>query len=482
MSVSISHDDRPMPPLTTISPRRVAIVGGGASGALAALNILRSGKTNVDVTVFEAASQVGLGIAYSTTDGHHLLNVRAGNMSAFVDAPNDLVDWAAAAGIPLTATDFLPRRDFGRYLQDRLAAAAEAHPNHYHVVTGLITDLTTNPVVEAASRAGLETTPTYRLNVNTPSGQQTYTGFDTVILAYGNLPLSPLTVGGQKLLDAPWHLENPWDLQRLNALPANATIILVGTGLTSVDLAITLLDGYPDRRVIMVSRNGLMPAAHVNGAHETWATTLPATNPAEPLTADTLANHFEAQVKAAKNQGIGWRAVVDGLRPSTQAAWQALSPIERARFLTEYARHWEVRRHRMAPQIADKIEGFLASSQLIIRSGGILAVTPDADKVKVQLPADTILADAIVNCTGPAPESNESANPLLNSLFSQGLAAPSPLGLGIQATPDGQVTAADGQPIKGLYVIGPPLKGVVYESTAIPEIRAQAAALTTQFR
>ena len=83
--------------------------------------------------------------------------------------------------------------------------------------------------------------------------------------------------------------------------------------------------------------------------------------------------------------------------------------------------------------------------------------------------------DAVVNCTGPLTDITRSSDPLLLALRERGLAVPDPLFLGVACTAAGQLLDQDGRPIPGLHAVGSPRKGVLYESTAIPEIRAQAA-------
>lgn len=436
----------------------MAVVGGGASGTLTALNLLRSGGDQVDVTIFEASGRIGYGVAYSTTDGRHLLNVRADNMSGFPDISTDLLDWAHSTGRPLTSTDFLPRRDYALYLRDRLAAISEQVPDRLHVVGARVTDL--EPVESG-----------FRVHAEAGGVPEIVDGFDSVVLAYGNPAPRPLAVGGVELPDAPWHLADPWDVARIAALPKEATVVLVGSGLTAIDTAITLLDDEPDRRVLMVSRHGLLPEPHIEEASTAWVTTVPD----GPLTADGLARLFVEQVEAAAAHGVDWRAVVDGLRGSLQSIWRRLDADERRAFLARHARHWEVRRHRMAPGVAALIARYAAEGRLEIHAGGLASVEPSGDGVVVGLADRTVTADAVVNCTGPLADITGTDNPLLAALQRRGLITADPLRLGVDSTPEGACRAADGTLVPGLFVVGPPRKGVLYETTAIPEIRVQAA-------
>jgi uncharacterized NAD(P)/FAD-binding protein YdhS len=446
----------PDQPTALGATRRVAIVGGGASGTLTALNLLRLAGPGVSVTVYERTGRLGLGVAYATTDGRHLLNVRASNMSAFPDVPGDLVAWAEEEGIALAPTDFLPRRDYARYLQARLAEVTAAHGDRLAVVPEPVTD------VERDGAGFRVTTPTMRH------------GYDVVVLAYGNAAPSVLAAGGVPLPSAPWHVADPWDLSWTDGLAEDAAVVIAGTGLTAIDTAITLLDGFRDRRVVMVSRHGLLPKPHIDEQSTAWVSPVPE----GPLTADDLAAFVCNQFAAAARRGVDWHWVVDGLRAPTQGLWRRLTGPERQRFLATYAREWEIRRHRMAPEIAARVAGYQAQGRLRVLGGGLGSVQ-DGVRPVVTIGAEEIEADVVVNCTGPLADVTRTDNPLLAALLRRGLARPDELRLGLDSTPAGEVLDAAGAVVPGLITVGPPRKGVLYETTAIPEIRVQAAEVAT---
>jgi len=62
----------------------ILIIGGGASGVLMAAHLLRH-CPSASVVLAERQRRIGAGVAYATDNPLHLLNVRAGNMSAFGD-------------------------------------------------------------------------------------------------------------------------------------------------------------------------------------------------------------------------------------------------------------------------------------------------------------------------------------------------------------------------------------------------------------
>ncbi|SFB73798.1 Uncharacterized NAD(P)/FAD-binding protein YdhS [Nocardioides terrae] len=441
---------------------RIAVIGGGASGVLTAVNLLaRSDDPGLEVVIHEASGVVGRGVAYGTNDQRHLLNVRARHMSAFPDSPGDLLDWALRTGRSDDPQGFLPRADFAIYLQDRLTDVAD---DRLRIRAGRVTDIVrTDPGSDSDPAGGFEIVT-----------ERSRSRADAVVLCLGNQRPAPLRdASGEPLAEAPWHLANPWDLGRLRTLPADARVLVIGTGLTAIDTAITLLEDGPRRRVSLVSRSGILPKPHVEQQHTAWVTKVPA----GPLTADLLAAAVRAECEAARHLGVNWRNVVDGLRPHTQDIWRRLPLPERRRFLSVYDREWEVRRHRMAPEVALRLARYRFEGRLTVASGALHTTTDLGARCAVSTapggPASEV--DAVVNCTGPLSDLGRATDPLLVALRDSGLIAPDPLALGLDTTLDGRVVGIDGGVVGGLFTVGPARKGTLWESTAIPEIRAQAA-------
>ena len=421
------------------SPYRVSVVGGGASGVLTAINLLAADREHrLRITVHEASGILGRGIAYGTSDPRHLLNVRARHMSAFPDVPSDLLDWASRTGRDVHPQGFLPRREYAGYLQDTLAGVAD---HRLTVRAGRVEDLVQRP------GGGYD--------VRSTGGPQECSEADAVVLAYGNQRPRPLTVDGDELPAAPWHVADPWDLARLHHLRPDATVVVVGSGLTAVDAVITLLGDHPRRRVVMVSRTGLLPRTHVAQLSTAWVSPVPTGR----LTADGLAALVRDQVAAAAAQGVDWRAVVDGLRAPTQDLWSRLDLAERRRFLATHAREWDVHRHRMAPEVARTLARFEAEGRLVRRTGRLDAVADRGERCEVRIGRGAgeerpVVADAVVNCTGPMTDVTRATDPLLLSLRERGLAAPDPLYLGLACTADGRLIDPDGRVSAELLVVG----------------------------
>ena len=95
----------------------VAVIGAGFSGVLTALRLL-SAPDGPNVRLIEKGPRFGRGAAYATASPHHILNVRATNMSAFVEQPAHFRDWLGARGD--VGRMFVTRDEYGQYLQSLL--------------------------------------------------------------------------------------------------------------------------------------------------------------------------------------------------------------------------------------------------------------------------------------------------------------------------------------------------------------------------
>ena len=265
--------------------------------------------------------------------------------------------------------------------------------------------------------------------------------------------------------------------------PASKQVVIVGTGLTMLDLAIAITDARPGSRVHAVSRHGLLPRSHpadpAPAARPMW---LPVITRA---TGQIRLAELMWQVRSAITTSPGsWPAVMESLRPHVPALWRRLPEQDKKLFLRSVSRYWEVHRHLMPPATAARITALRQTGRLTVHSGRVFSVLAQPDRLSVLIDtgADTLELEAgwLVNAIGGTTDVAANASPLLRELFSAGLARPDSLRLGIDASPDGRVLTAAGQPSDFLYALGPPLRGLWYETTAIPEIGAQAAELAAQ--
>ena len=82
----------------------------------------------------------------------------------------------------------------------------------------------------------------------------------------------------------------------------------------------------------------------------------------------------------------------------------------------------------------------------------------------------------MVNGAGPGRLPG-AAPAVVRDLLDAGLARVGPHRLGLDVDPAGRLVAADGAVHRWLWVIGPLRRGGLWETTAVPEIRAQARQL-----
>ncbi len=421
---------------------RIAIVGAGFSGSLFAINLVR--HDGPDALLIERGEAFGRGVAYATGNADHLLNVRAANMSALPDAPAHFADWLAAHS-DTPATAFVPRATYGRYLGDLLAATAG--------------DAGTRLVKRRGEVVAIEP-DSYGVSVVFADGMRERA--DAAVLATGNLPPhAPPGIDPEMLGDR--YFGDPWHPQATRGLDDRETVLLLGTGLTMVDVALAL-DGAGFRgRLVALSRRGLLPRAH--------AESKPGKLSEHPPASITALLH-EVRARA---DAIGWRGAIDELRPFTQELWRRAPDADRARFLRHLRPWWDVHRHRLAPEVAARMEALIASGRLEIYAGKPVASEADAVRWRPRGSdtAERLPVSRVINCTGPAGDAERSHDPLLRQLLADGLARPDAFGLGLDVDADSRLVGRDGEAHRRLYALGPVTRGAQWEITAVPDIRAQ---------
>lgn len=421
----------------------MAIVGGGFSGTMLSAQLARRGIASL---LIEKAGRAGLGTAYSTRDPAHLLNVPTGQMSAWADDEAHFDQWLRAKGLPVGA--YAQRLRFGEYLREILAEA---------VASGLVTVVDGEAV--AAHRTGDGWT------VALSDGRELAAG--ELALALGNQPPAPLQVG-HGAIDPALLCDDPWSdagrAQVAKVAKSHAPVVVVGTGLTMVDMVLTLAEAGHDGRVTALSRRGLDPRGH-------------AVLPIEPYAgheAPTELMSLWRWMRSRIAKGDDWRARIDSLRPRSTELWQGLSDAERRRFMRHARPWWDVHRHRIAPDVAALLETRKAVGKLEVLAGRIRGAEGNSEQITLTIAArggGTIerAAGLVVNCTGPLGAVARTRDPLLRQLLDDGLATADSLGIGIDADGYDAATASD-----HLWVMGPLSKARQWEIIAVPDIRGQA--------
>ncbi len=417
----------------------VAIVGAGFCGTLLAVHLARAGRA---VTLIDRGDRFGPGLAYGAAHPKHLLNTPAGRMSAFADDPDHFTRWARARDPGVTGGSFLPRRLYGTYLETQL----EGLP--ITCLSDQVSDL-------APHDAG------FHLTLTRGTLQAT-----RVVLAVGNLP--PADPPAAAHLHPPRYHRDPWTFDPAAIDPAAAVLIL-GSGLTALDLALTLADAGHRGDIHLASRHGLLPQAH------RVTTAAPQHVPRDlsewPATAR---GYLHALRRELRGSHADWRDTIAALRPHTAGLWRRLPLAEQDRFLRHLRVHWDTHRHRAAPETHRAITELRARDQLHVHAASLTSVTADPSALDVTLtprrasPQRRLRVATILNCTGPATDI--TGDPLLARLHARGLVQRDALGLGLATDPNGAVSP-------DLYLTGPLRRAADWESTAVLELAAQVATL-----
>ncbi|MGQ0838769.1 FAD/NAD(P)-binding protein [Actinokineospora sp.] len=436
-----------------MTTRTVAVVGNGAAGVMVGANLVTESAARgvaLRVLLIGPGQQPALGVAYSTDDPRHLLNVPAGKMSARIGDPDHFVHWLRANRTnSISPGDFVPRGQFGAYLTDFLRS-----------VERQATTARVEHIRDTVARIGRRGSTGLTLHLRTGKAVPV----DAVVLALGALAPG-CDWAPDELRESDRFIGDPWAPDALADVPADDDVLIVGTGLTMVDVALAL--DRPGRVVHAVSRHGLLPRAH----NPTGSPPLPPPRiaPGDDLDSvwRSIRRHLEDSIRTHRD----WRPAIDSLRPITSTIWRQLTDVDRRRFLTEHSRVWEVLRHRMAPAVAAQVAGMRRSARLRIGKGAVAGVDPGA-RLRVRLHNGRELAvGTVINCTGPSCDVGPTGDTLVGRLLAAGITARGPLDLGFDTADDGRV-AGSGAPV---WVIGALRRGNLWETTAFPEIRAQAA-------
>lgn len=416
----------------------VVIVGAGFSGAMLAARLAEQGLASV---LIGRTADFGLGVAYSTPFEGHLLNVRSNRMSAVEGRPLDFVDWLSTRHPDLAdPEDFAPRALYGRYVQDRLASVEAAHPGLIERIVGEVAAIEPDGVALSDGRR--------------------FTG-RAVVLATGN-PAPKTALPG----DSDRIIPDPWAPGALDRIGTDDDVLIVGTGLTMVDMIQALTARGWRGMALALSRRGLLPRAH------RLAPDVPAPMPPDALTGPASHRLAAARRLAAR---YDWREVMDAYRPITADLWRDASPDQRARLVRHLRPWWDVHRHRIAARIGEALDRLREQGRLIVHAGRLRRIESDDTGVVAEWSPrwgavrPALRAAWMLDCTGPGHDA--ARDPLTGPLIAAGRARLDALRLGLELDAEGRVLHADGTSDPALFVLGPPARAAFWETIAVPDIR-----------
>jgi len=449
--------------------KTVAIVGGGFSGLMTAVNLARLAAQPLDITLINHARPYGRGVAYGTRRMEHLLNVAARNMSAFPDLPDHFLRWLQTRcdyeQEPETALRerFIPRCVYGDYVRSLMQHYLQPAHNAAGLKVKFIEDEAVD--IDAGSDGAV---------IHLASGGSVRA--QRVALATGNEP--PASLPGANVLSAhPAWIGNPWKPWEDRRPPEGGCIVLLGTGLTTVDALMTLSALNWEGAIHAVSRHGWLPHSHFRGIP--YDDFPPPGVDLAGLGLAALAALLEEHCSRLRKMGANPAIVVDRMRPYTQRVWQSFTLEERREFARIHAPLWNVLRHRIAPEIHREVTALQTSGRLRVVAAGIESVEAAGAQIKVHLlhgdgARSMIAGDLVVNGTGPQTRFTDTPNPLLRNLLRRGLIDPDDMGMGVRIAEDHTIIARDGQRSAFLLALGPLLRGTLWETIAVPELRGQA--------
>ncbi len=432
----------------------VAIIGGGVSGTLTVLQCIKQSQKPLSIIWFDAQNKFCRGFAYSSSNEEHLLNVRAENMSAFAEEPDHFVNWLLQHYPAYHSKSFVPRKLYGDYVSDCFNQLK--HSNNLVSILQIAEEVTTVD----KTLTGFKIT-----------GKQTYDA-QKLVLALGNfLPAHPRSVSKDFTL-SPHYFQNAFNPGTISKLLTCNDVTIIGSGLTMIDMIVSLAKHSYQGQIHIISPHAYIPQQH----QEKPATVLPSSLKSDKkYTLQELLSIVNKQIKQAKKENNNPFPIIDSLRPHLQSLWLNFSLEEKQQFLRHLRHKWGVARHRAPQESMASFNKLMNSGKIDLIKGRISEIKMDGDGFAIlysnsKNESKSLKTSSIVNCTGPESDYSQLKMPLVQHLIKNGLIAPDPLKYGLNAQKNGQLSAH-------LYTIGPPLKGILWESVAVPEIRVQALEL-----
>jgi uncharacterized NAD(P)/FAD-binding protein YdhS len=449
--------------------QKVAIIGGGAAAATLVSELLeRRTPKPLHLTWFAGSAEPGRGVAYGTPSDRHLLNVRAASMGMFVSKPGGFLEFAQASDPSVKGSDFLPRRLYGDFLRSRVDAAVAGARQLGHDIN--LVPFCADSLVPSSEG----------ITIGYGEGEEAHA--EAAVLAIGSLPPRPLKGVEDAALASGRYVTDPWPyLAAAEGDDRPLRVLVIGLGLTAVDVVLELSARWPNARFTALSRHGHLPEPHLAAAS---APSDDGNELAEQMRDDPNIRNWLHRLREATESADDWRTVVDSMRPHTQGLWQELPPSERSRFLRHARWAWERARHRMPPQVAASVARLEKADKLHRLRGRMQSVSlrmdGDLDVVRRETGTEhtvTETYDIVIQTVGLNTDTLRTEHTLMRQLVIDDLVTPDRMGLGLAAQPDGHLLDGNGEPRGNLFAIGSLLRGALWESTAIPEIRKQAQSL-----
>jgi len=451
----------------------ITIIGGGFCGTTTLIQLLKQTDIPLNILFINKENPVAKGIAFSSYNKNHVLNVPVAKMSALPDDPDNFINWIKAKPEYKDFVDdelpdaYLPRVIYGNYLAELFNETLHNLPAFVNVEQINDEAFDIKPLSIGAEIIFRKSSPVIA---------------DKIVIALGNFNPGNPNIKNESFYNSKNYFQNPWSIEAVTGLKENEDVLIIGTGLTMVDNVLSLLENNFRGKIFAVSTNGYFPLFHKK--RSPYTEILKELHP--PYDISKLYNIFRKHIKYVLSNGITGEAVVDAVRPKTQEIWLSLSLDDKIKFMSHIRHLWGVARHRLPKGIYFQMQDLISKGRLEIIAGRLQELNEVNDNVQVVLKERMsqekreFTVSRVINCTGPQTDLTKVDKALVVNLLKRGLIIPDEMKLGINALPDGTIIQKDNSISTILFTIGSMLKGILWESTAVPELRAQAKTLAAE--
>jgi len=449
--------------------KHIVIIGGGFCGIMTAVNLMKGAKGPLKITLINAEAPLIRGVAYNTYSSTHLLNVSSGNMSAFPDDMEHFTNWLhtkeeyKTLQKDLLAKTFMSRNLYGEYLTDIWNTTLAKKKDDIELI--LIDDFASD--IELSGNASVK--------IILKKGQPILSNY--VVLATGNSLPRNLPIANMAYYASPTYFQNPWNIDSVRNLKPEGDVLIIGNGLTMVDTVTGLIENGFKNKIYSLSTNGfgVLPHRNFGVTYNELVQELQT-----PFELKSLVSLVNKHIKKVRKLGISAGPVIDSLRPYSQKIWQSFTLEEKKQFLSKFRHRWGVARHRLPVFIHDIIENLRIKGQLEVYRGQLRDINEKGNEIVVTFYNtkkrcdERLTIQRVINCTGPETNIYKTLNPLLRKLAEKKIISADPLELGINADIiTYNILTTEGEKSPNIFTLGTNLKGLLWETIAVPELRVQ---------
>lgn len=417
-------------------PLKIAIIGGGAAGVTLSHYLVDNARLNncnrqLQIDLFEP-NQLGAGVAYQEDLDNLILNVHSQAMTIQNSPLKNFYDWYQAQNFSLEHHQYPPRYLFGKYLREVFVASqkiAKQNGMSLSHIRETIVDINKNK------------------NYLVTTDRDRKIEYDFVILCVGNNSVADL----YHLKNKAGYIHNPYPMKEsLKEIPQHESIAILGSSLTAIDVATSLLKHHHKGSIHFYSRSGSFPSVRGKPvSHQMKFITQSSLNQLkkrkEKITikdvikmlrlelaninedwrqiftsfaVDSFPEFLEKEIHLAQSTRP-WQAVLMATNEVVENYWHALAEKDKKLFLSKYNSFWMAKRAPIPILNARKI--YQGVKQGIIQlKKGIHHIAPNHDGFLISSKQEQSQYQWIVNATGATHDIQLSGSALLNNLSQKG--------------------------------------------------------------